>query len=212
MHPKRLERQVEFLDKYPQVDVVGTGIYSVDRKYRVVGSRCITKLAISPAAVLKRSVFSHPTIMGRTRWFRSNRYDPSFVRAEDRELWCRTFQTSKFALMDDFLLFYREVGVFNITKYLKSTITDRKILKRYGPSLVGIPTTCVFYAYSHLKSMLYRAAVLVRVEDLLVKARNSRLSPSQIAEAESVVCKIKNIEVPGLFFRKAVCNKEGHFE
>ena len=39
MHPDRLEAQVKFLDAHPNVDLVDTAMYSLDKNEQLVGVR-----------------------------------------------------------------------------------------------------------------------------------------------------------------------------
>src|SRR6266498_5557216 len=51
----------------------------------------------------------HPTWMGRIEWFRRHRYTiPDVVRAEDQDLLLRTYDSSRFACVDEILFGYRK--------------------------------------------------------------------------------------------------------
>ena len=86
MHPDRLQRQVETLEKENRSTVVGSAAYSIDRDSTVIGYR--------PAAPRQRLGFSarhsfhHPTVAGPISWFRQNPYSecPVYNRAEDAEI------------------------------------------------------------------------------------------------------------------------------
>src|SRR5262245_17003824 len=95
MHPARLERQVAFLDAHPEIDLVGTGAFTIDGCNRPRGIRGVGALNTTPSAVLRHGLFLHPTVTGRTDWFRKNPYDPSFARSQDFELWCRVCGTAR---------------------------------------------------------------------------------------------------------------------
>ena len=64
-HPDRLARQVEHLERHPQVDVVATGAWVVDESDRVVGSRHQRPLATSAAAVLGHGYLLQPSVLAR---------------------------------------------------------------------------------------------------------------------------------------------------
>lgn len=133
MHPDRIRRQVEALDADQTLDVTGTATYTMNATGVVNGVRGLTRVDTSPAAVVARGLLVHPTVTGRRSWFRRHPYDERFVRAEDRELWCRTANVSRFALVAEPLYFYREGGTGALAKYIKSCRTDRAIYRRYGP-------------------------------------------------------------------------------
>lgn len=120
MHSRRLERQVEALEKENRSTVVGSAAYSMDRNSNVIGFR--------PAAPRQRLGFSarhsfhHPTVAGPVSWFRQNPYSerPVYSRAEDAELWCRTTHHTSFVSLHEPLLFYREMGASAFGNYLAS--------------------------------------------------------------------------------------------
>ena len=77
------------------------------------------------------SGFFHPTVMGKTEWFKSNLYSEWALRAEDFELWTRSERNSVFYSIENPLLFYREFGVPTFKKYYLSQITLIRIARRY---------------------------------------------------------------------------------
>jgi len=198
MHPERICRQREFLQRNPGVDAVGSPAFIIDASNEVTGRRGDTRFDSSPQSVLEHGLFIHPTVMGLRDWFRSHPYDPSFVRAEDRELWCRAAGTATFARLDEALLFYREPEAVNVGNYLQSCATDRQIFKQYGPDLVGAARTRALVARSFVKSTCYRTARVSGRASLLVRRRNRALTPSDHQAAKEIVERILSTPVPGL--------------
>lgn len=107
--PRRLAMQCEFLHSHPDVDVLGTGAYLLDKRDN------ITSLLIHPsshAALEKLSFlgipFSHPSVMIRRSFFdRVGLYDPNFPNAEDKELWLRGLRRGcRYANLPDLLIKY----------------------------------------------------------------------------------------------------------
>lgn len=197
MHPERIEHQVQFLDSNPEIDLVDTGMYSISEIGVPVGIRGTTPLDLKPEAVLRQGALLHATIAGRTTWFLRNKYDGEYLRAEDRELWCRTLLHSKFARIRRPLYFYREHYSFNLNSYLQSGRTLRKILRRYGPSLVGNARTTLLVVETYVKALTYCLSTLGNLQSLLIKRRNSALSNSERIEASEVIQTIVETEVCG---------------
>jgi len=109
-YPFRLERQIEFLDRNPNVDLAGTKAIVFRDEGRPVGlfPFCATHAEIC-ARPWNGFYLPHPTWMGRIEWFRRHRYTmPEVVRAEDQDLLLRTYDSSRFACVDEILFGYRK--------------------------------------------------------------------------------------------------------
>jgi glycosyltransferase involved in cell wall biosynthesis len=198
MHPERLGRQIAFLRANPGVDVVDTATFTVDDDLTPLGIRGYAPLDPRAEVVLQDGLLIHPTVMGRVEWFRRNPYDPLYVRAEDRELWSRTYATTTFARLCEPLFFYREGPAGNLGNYLRTEETVRAVLHRYGPPLVGGWRTGRLVMRSRLKSIAYRLATAVGRQDRLIRRRNRPLTVAEAEEGRHVLSAIRNTPVPGL--------------
>lgn len=198
MHPERIARQLEHLRANPDVDLVDTATFTVDDDLTPLGIRGERPLDPRPEAVLRDGLLIHPTITGRTEWFRRNPYDGRFVRAEDRELWVRTCATTAFARLREPLFFYREAPAGNLVNYLRTERTVRDVLRRYGPRLVGAARTRRLLLRSRLKSVAYLLGTRLGVQGRLIRRRNRALAPAEAQEARRVLTEIWQTLVPGL--------------
>lgn len=97
MHFDRIKTQIDFLIKKTDIDVVGSNYYNIDFNNNIIGLTKVNPNPISSKDVLKNGCFAHPSIMGKTDWFRTNPYDEQWNRMEDIELWLRTVIKSNFA-------------------------------------------------------------------------------------------------------------------
>ncbi|HVN96703.1 MAG TPA: glycosyltransferase family 2 protein [Syntrophorhabdaceae bacterium] len=196
MHPDRLTRQLEFLRVHPNVDVVDTAMYSMDRACRPTGVRGMGLLDPRPAVLLRGGFLHHATVMGRTEWFRKNPYDPAFIRAEDCELWCRTFTASQYARLSEPLYFVRE-GLVSVDNYLKSLETIRRIIRTRGPKLTGKWRMAQLIGESYAKGLIYRVLGSFNRHDLLVNMRNRTITNYEKERVRSIIESIQSTHVPG---------------
>jgi glycosyltransferase involved in cell wall biosynthesis len=197
MHPERLSKQIKYLKSNPDVDAVDTLMHSMDQKCRAIGVRHAGPIDSRPETLLRGRFFHHATVMGRTEWFQKNPYDPKYLRAEDCELWCRTYKTSRFARINEALYFVRE-GLVNVNNYLLSCKTVRQITRTYGPRYVGKCCTMRLIAESYLKGLVYRMFSSLNSHDVLVNMRNRKLNEEERAYADNIIAQIKSVKVPGL--------------
>ena len=105
----RLARQVAYLEKNPEVDLVGTGAVVFRGNGEVVGSFPIRELHDEIcAAPWSGFLLAHPTWMGKRTWFLRFGYCESARRAQDQDLLLRAYQTSRYACIPELLLGYRQ--------------------------------------------------------------------------------------------------------
>jgi glycosyltransferase involved in cell wall biosynthesis len=108
-YPRRLERQLEYLETDPATDLVGASMLVFGDQGEVRGVRWAppTHQGICSRPSGSLPLF-HPTWFGRAEWFRRHGYRTSARRCEDQELLLRARRTSRFANLTDPLLGYRE--------------------------------------------------------------------------------------------------------
>lgn len=202
MHPDRLSQQVEYMDSHPEVDVLGTAMYTIDGRNLVSGMRGAGGMTATPADIVRTNL-CHPTVMARAEWFRKNRYDELFLRSQDHELWCRTCLTSRFARLEIPTLFYRE-NHRNPARYLKAYLRsarfNRIIYRAYGPAILGRFATTMLIAQTYAKCATYAIATAVGLQSAMVRKirRGVTLDDPQLAEAQSVLDETLHVHVPGL--------------
>jgi glycosyltransferase involved in cell wall biosynthesis len=108
-YPERLERQVEYLERHPEIDLLGCGMLVFRDDGIAQGCRTAPEtheeICVRPSDGFH---IGHPTWMGRMSWFRTHSYDENAVRAEDQVLLLRSYATSYFACLPEILCGYRE--------------------------------------------------------------------------------------------------------
>lgn len=109
--PCRLAKQVEYLDRHLEIDVLGSQIAIIDARGATIGRRCFPVQHENLARALTRIVpLSQPSVMMRRSVFeRFGGYRfTEYPAAEDYEYWSRLVQQGvRFANHPDVLLSYR---------------------------------------------------------------------------------------------------------
>lgn len=109
-YPKRLEKQVRFLENNKNIGVLGTSRELINDNNEIIGRVFSTGSSI----ILKwHSLFgshgiAHPTVMVRkTLIDMAGGYNPKYTYAQDAELWNKLSMITNFSNLPDILLKYR---------------------------------------------------------------------------------------------------------
>ena len=156
----RLEKQIVFLSSNPNIDVIGSLAYLIDRNNKIKGfKKCIFPENLDE--VIKfQGYFIHPTVMGKVEWFIQNMYDEKIKRCQDFELWLRTYNFSNFYVLRENLLFYREVQANYKQKYYQVYLNLKQILKKHR-NLLSIKQYYLSLMIAYLKYMLFDIFVFI---------------------------------------------------
>jgi glycosyltransferase involved in cell wall biosynthesis len=189
MHPTRLARQLAVFEAQPSCDVVGTWAVLVDSEevpFAVVETGPLPPTA---ATALVSGVLPHATVLGRRAWFVANPYDEALTRAEDRDLWCRTASTSRFAVVPECLYVIRvDVGKRSFLRgYVQSQEQNRRIFVKYGPGIVGALETSRLVTASHAKTAIMRMLMRAGLADRLVRRRGRPPTAHESALAQEAL-------------------------
>lgn len=191
MHVDRLATQLKYMQANPNVDVIGTSIYVVDGENRIIGKRKSMTISEDSMSSFK-VVFIHPTIFGRTKWFKSNPYNINALRIEDLELWYRTIDKSTFRNLDTPMLYYRETQGKYYLRYKKAFEGKSYMYKQARES--GIKRDIKFYGklyrLNYVKYYLYRLLDAFNCEKVLLKRRSLKIDDAELNNARVELDKI----------------------
>ncbi len=146
-YPERFARQVMFLDRHPEVDLLGTAAIVFGDDGKIIGA---LPFRASHREIVARPwagfYLAHPTWMGRREWFGAHAYDPRAIKSQDYDLLLRSHEASCFACLPEILLGYRQERL-SLGKILASRVQTSRSALRYGwsrrlfhkmiPALVG---------------------------------------------------------------------------
>ena len=124
-HPQRFEKQIEYLEDHPEIDVCGTNLKTFGNK-EVHWEFPESNIEIR-SAIFFRTLLAHPTIALRKAILEKHNvnYSPRFPHMEDADLWLQLINVAKFHCIQEELLLYRVEGQ-NITVKNKETRLARE--------------------------------------------------------------------------------------
>ena len=134
--PDRLARQVDFLERNPEIGLCGSWVNVIghdgERRGRLKNLTNPKELRIN---LLFSVPFIHSSVMARADLMKSNPYDPEFRQSQDYELWCRLADLTLLANIPEYLVDYRwhytniSITSANPQNLLKREVNRRQILK-----------------------------------------------------------------------------------
>lgn len=154
MAPDRIEKQLRILLEQNDIDLVSTGVLSLNSNREPVGARSVKKdHVLTPSnLIFSRSGIIHASIMARKSWYQRNCYNESFPVAQDKELWVRAYSNSDLNIffIREYLYFYNEDGSVTKKKLLRAYKISRRIIKESA----GLKFTKRLKFYSYFSYML----------------------------------------------------------
>lgn len=130
MRPNRLERQLDFIRKHPELSLISSLVRHIDGKGRVIGrdnSKLVTAEAVERAIAANGLIgISHPAVAFRKRAvLDAGGYRQAFWPAEDTDLWNRMVERgAKVLVQPEYLLDYRMHG--NAASIAQASLTRAK--------------------------------------------------------------------------------------
>jgi glycosyltransferase involved in cell wall biosynthesis len=192
--PSRLEKQIEVLERYPTIDIVGTGICYIDKLDNPVGCWLVpvahSEICREP---LKTFAICHGSVIGRTQWFKQNRYNELIPKGQDFELWLRTYNHSRYANVPEPLYLYRMDQSVNLNKQLYDRFASARFLYSH---LHGLGQT--FVAVREVAIQLFKLGmtagmVLFGMKKVLLARRCTKLSKEDSVEFARKIEAIRNV-------------------
>lgn len=186
MDPARIEKQISVIEYNSEVDVVTTGLISLDNGYVPLGKRCCSTNVPDVYQVFKNGdQLLHASMLAKKSWFLMNKYLTGFDRAEDRELFTRTIGTSFYSIIPEPLYYYLDVQNMNLQKHLKSYDSERKALVKNWKTNISVIQFIWLYFRSCSKSIIIRIIFLIGKQETLLKNKNVPLTDKEKERAQS---------------------------
>ncbi|MGH7767494.1 MAG: glycosyltransferase family 2 protein [Candidatus Binatia bacterium] len=191
--PRRLERQLEYIERRPQIGVVGTWIYNIDRNGSVIRA---WRPPTSPKVLAWTHFFgvcvSHPTVLMRRRVLEQlDFYRCGTAHIEDVDLWLRASAITGFGNVPEILFKYRtwegsisrtrrQLARESHVRLLTSFIKDFLGVEPPAEAVAGLRQTRVGPAFESLRQIRLTAALIRLLHDTFVK--KNHLTPQERRE------------------------------
>jgi glycosyltransferase involved in cell wall biosynthesis len=116
-HPNRFEVLYKFLNKNPEIDVLGSNVNLVDQNGKIIGKSCLhMNKEQFEGIIFTKNPFIHSSVIIRKSFLVTNNfYDVKLKKAQDYDLWLRGIKKNNYYNIADILLDYN----FRNTKSLK---------------------------------------------------------------------------------------------
>ena len=198
----RFEKQLDFLDGHPEIDLVTTGVCSITNDKRPVGVRfgSPNDLITARNLLLGQNGITHAAILGRKAWFLRNPHDVTQFSG-DFELWIRAFSKNdlKIHVMSEPLYYYREENNVVVRKLLAEYANQRQSYKKYGHLGFHRWEIPLMNARSYSKALIVRLLSASGKVRLLLDRRNTKLDDEALLHRfNREIQLISETVVPGL--------------
>lgn len=173
MFPKRIEKQVEYLEQHPEIDVIGSKAIVIDEQNKIIGGRGRVKNINSVNELFLGTRFLHPTVAGRIEWFKKWKYRDEVSGCEDLDLWIRSYKKSSFHDLNEYLMFYRDPLVFRLKVYLSRQVKILKSIWILRSEAEGYLILIQVFLKSILSIFLSLILYVLKMDSYLIRRRNN---------------------------------------
>jgi glycosyltransferase involved in cell wall biosynthesis len=199
MPPHRIERQRVALETMPHIDLVSSGVVSIDPQGHPFGARWHFAPTVTREHLLRKTGAGivHAAVMGRRAWFLRNRYDPLVSIAQDYDLWMRSSARGDLSIhiLQEPLYYVREMGSVTPAKMFSAYRMERRTLWSHRRNLWETR----FILKSLAKTAVLRLIIAAGRLDWLVRRRSQSVpDEALITKVNDDISIIKGTYVPGL--------------
>lgn len=181
----RLKKQFDYLQRNPNVDLVGTAAFVIDNDNQIIG----TRLFMANGEYSRQcDGFIHPTVMGKISFFRKSPYSEMFSGVEDTELWLRSQQSSVFRIINEPLLFYRDPHELRVKTYIyRLTLIERLIKALYTEQRISLCSYIYKTARLKYQKIAVRGLDMLGGTSIWVKRRNDKCPVEMFNRYQSIL-------------------------
>ncbi len=174
MMPDRIERQIKYLEKHPDVDLIGGAAIIIDNHNKIIGDRhSAVEKRLTLQSWLVGDSFIHPTVAGKISFFQRHMYESEYKGIEDQDLWFRASQDSVMVQLAQYYIFYRDPLSFKLNTYLFRRKQNRKFWRsKKVKETVGKSICRKMILKCYIKSVLSIIANYTGTSKIIISRRN----------------------------------------
>ncbi|WP_394172281.1 glycosyltransferase family 2 protein [Thalassotalea litorea] len=190
IQPNRIEKQVRFLEKNVDIDIVSTGICTIDNQNKVVAYRMPSNKSTQNCTlvdgVFGKTGIAHATIVARKSWCLRNNYDENARLMEDYQLWIDSLIKNdlKVGFINEPLYYYREESSIHYSKLIKAYSNQIDIVKDKYSHLIPFSKIIRFYIVMRIKMLVTYVLKTFNISHFLLNIRNRKTVNSDVAMNE----------------------------
>lgn len=175
MFPDRIELQVKYLEKNPEVDVVSGQAVVIDDENEIIGLRG-TATQIQELTLdrwINGFSLIHPTVTGSSDFFRRYKYHDKFKGVEDIDLWARACEMCKLLVLPIRVMFYRDPLKFKLKTYNFRRKQAEKLYKELAHKGILDNSVCKRLIWeSKIKSIIAKILSYLQMDHVMLSRRN----------------------------------------
>lgn len=195
--PNKFEKQVKILIDNPNLDLISTNSFSIDKYDTLLGKGFKSHNDFSKNGLLHKKGHGivHASIMGRKEWFLRNPYNNNIITGQDYDLWIRAAEKKDFKILilDEPLFYYREEMNITLKKLMGAYETKYRVFKIHS-----YKNNFYFFIKYKLKVFIIRLLDKLNFLKLLSKRRTKRFNKSEKKLFNKNLALIKSIKLPGI--------------
>ncbi len=140
--PTRLEKQVEYMERFPQLGICGTWIETFGFEKKTVVNFTDNWNLLKVQSIFS-SPLAHPSVLIRKKFLEAYHleYDTHFVIAQDYDLWSKAVAHFDIGMISEVLLRYRTFDPASRSKYIHLQTDETKQIYRSVLYKIGITPT-----------------------------------------------------------------------
>jgi glycosyltransferase involved in cell wall biosynthesis len=159
----RIEKQVQFLFDNPKLDLVTSGLCSIDTDFNILGFRGPKEGGIDKDLTFESLLFGtkcpiHASLLAKKSWCKRNCYNDKYKRIEDYYLWLTAFEKGdlNIGFMPDYLYYYEESNSINPKNLSLAYKNQYQLVTNEFANNVFIVTRLKFRFFSLIKQFLIK--------------------------------------------------------